>query len=270
MLDASRTSFAAEVAGRFARDALDSGEGEVCAVFRRSFYLRIPAPRHAGRFVCVGDASLGRGPLNALVGALLGEFRAPGLGEKIRVATQGCRLWQPPVPSGTVGAADLAALREAARGRVPEEGLGGLILGSYNGLSIHAQPALEALDAWLAGNGLAAQAEALIGLGPGLTPSGDDYFCGMLVALRACGRAAQGAALWRWLEPRLAERTSAISAAHLAAAAEGEAHEALHLCIAELFRKSGAWSAALSELDAVGHCSGWDALAGAAAVAETV
>src|SRR5258706_16408811 len=128
MLDASRTSFAAEVAGRFARDALDSGEGEVCAVFRRSFYLRIPAPRHGGRFVCVGDASLGRGPLNALVG----EFRAPGLGETIRVATQGCQLWQPPVPGNTVGVADLAALREAARGCVPEEGLGGLILGSYN------------------------------------------------------------------------------------------------------------------------------------------
>jgi hypothetical protein len=269
MLDASRTSFAAEVAGRFARDALDGGEGEVCAVFRRSFYLRVPGPRHAGRFVCVGDASLGRGPLNALVDARLGKFRAPGLGETIRVATQGCRLWQPPVPGNTVGAADLAALREAARGRVPEEGLGGLILGSYNGLSIHAQPALEALDAWLAGNALAAQAEALIGLGPGLTPSGDDYFGGMLVALRACGRAAQGAALWRWLEPRLPVRTSAISAAHLAAAAEGEAHEALHLCIAELFRKSGAWSAVLSELDAVGHCSGWDALAGAAAVART-
>lgn len=265
MLDTSRISFAAEVAGRFARDALDGGEGKVCAVFRRSFYLHVSGRRGAGRFVCVGDASLGRGPLNALVG----DFRAPMLGEKIRVAMHGCRLWQPPAPGNTAGAADLAALREAARGRIPEEGLGGLILGDYNGLSVHAQPALEALAAWLAGNELAAQAEALIGLGPGLTPSGDDYFAGMLVALRACGRAAQGAALWRWLEPRLAARTSAISAAHLTAAAEGEAHEALHLCIAELFRKDGAWDAVLPQLDAVGHCSGWDALAGAAAVART-
>jgi hypothetical protein len=265
MLDASRVSFAAEVAGRFARDALDGGAGEVCAVFRRSFYLRVADHSAAGRFVCVGDASLGRGPLNALVG----DFRAPALGEKLRVSTHGCKLWRPPEPVHTLGAADLAALRQAARGRVPEEGLGGLILGNYNGLSTHAQPALEALDAWLAGNELAAQAETLIGLGPGLTPSGDDYFGGMLVALRACGRAAQGAALWRWLEPRLRARTSAISAAHLAAAAEGEAHEAVHLCIAALFRKNGAWSTVLPQLDAVGHCSGWDALAGAAAVART-
>lgn len=265
MPDASRTSFAAEVAGRFARDALDGGEGEVCAVFRRSFYLHVADRSAAGRFVCVGDASLGHGPLNAL----LRDFRAPALGEKIRVATHGCRLWHPPLSGRTTGAADIAGLRDAARGRVPEEGLGGLIVGSYNGLSTHAQPALEALDAWLAGNELAAQAEALIGLGPGLTPSGDDYFGGMLVALRACGRAPQGAALWRWLEPRLPGRTSAISAAHLAAAAEGEAHETVHLCIAELFGKNGAWSAVLPQLDEVGHCSGWDALAGAAAVART-
>jgi hypothetical protein len=265
MLDASRRSFAAEVAGRFACDALDAGEGEVCAVFRRSFYLHVADRSAAGRFVCVGDASLGRGPLNALVS----DFRAPTLGEKIRVAMQGCALWQPPVMGNASDAADLAALREAARGRVPEEGLGGLIIGSHNSVSIHARPALEALDLWLAGNRLGPPAEALIGLGPGLTPSGDDYFGGMLVALHACGRAAQGAALWRWLEPRLAGRTSAISAAHLAGAAEGEAHEVLHLCIAELFTKNGAWSTVLPQLDAVGHCSGWDALAGAAAVAET-
>ena len=68
---------------------------------------------------------------------------------------------------------------------------------------------------------------------------------------------AQAAALWRWLEPRLSH-TSAISAAHLAAAATGQAHEALHRILdGDLDLKA---------LDAVGHCSGWDALAGAVAV----
>src|SRR4051812_9205580 len=143
MLDASRSLLAAEEAGRFARDALDGAEGEVCAVFRRSFYLHVADRGAAGRFVCVGDASLGRGPLNALVS----DFRSPALGEKIRVAMQRCRLWRPPVlREAAAGAADLGSLRQAARGRVPEEGLGGLILGSYNGLSTHAQPALQALD----------------------------------------------------------------------------------------------------------------------------
>jgi hypothetical protein len=80
----------------------------------------------------------------------------------------------------------------------------------------------------------------------------------MLVALRLSGRGAQADALWRWLEPRLAAHTSAISAAHLAAAAAGEAHEALHVAL------TGKWN--LDALAAVGHCSGWDALAGAVAV----
>jgi hypothetical protein len=118
---------------------------------------------------------------------------------------------------------------------------------------------VEALDEWLRhGLEIPAAAQSLVGLGPGLTPSGDDYLGGMMVALHAVARDARAAALWRWLQPRLAGRTSAISAAHLAAAAEGEAHEVLHRVLQN--------DAAPSLLDSVGHCSGWDALAGAAAV----
>jgi hypothetical protein len=68
----------------------------------------------------------------------------------------------------------------------------------------------------------------------------------------------QADGLWRWLEPRLKMRTSAISAAHLAAAAAGQAHEALHEVL------NG--SLDFKRLDDVGHTSGWDALAGATAV----
>src|SRR5882672_9985063 len=119
MLAALPMPFAAEVAGRFARDALGSGAGEVCAVFHRSFYLQFSGKHSA----CVGDASVGRGPLNALVD----DFRMPALGEKIRVATGNCRLWQPPALTKRP-AVDLSALRQAALGLVPEDGLGGLIL----------------------------------------------------------------------------------------------------------------------------------------------
>ena len=105
--------------------------------------------------------------------------------------------------------------------------------------------------------------------GPGLTPSGDDYLGGVLVALRWVGRGAQADSLWRWLEPRLAAGTSAISAAHLAAAAGGEAHEALH----EVLRDLSAWEAPdllpACAARRVGHTSGWDALAGIVAVART-
>jgi hypothetical protein len=244
-------SFAAEIAGRFAREALASGEGEVCAVFRRSFYLRLPGERYA----CVGDLSLGHGPLNALIANL----RIPVLGEHLSVSVGNATAWQP--PPHQPGQPKLNELKEAAKDRIPAEGLGCLILGAHNALSGHAQPALEALERWLVGNALGNEVEQLIGLGPGLTPSGDDYLGGMLVALRLTGRGMQAEGLWRWLQPRLKERTSAISAAHLAAAAAGEAHEALHDVL------NG--NLDLEKLNAVGHCSGWDGLAGAVAVLKT-
>ena len=253
-----RVPFTAEVVGRFAREAIAAGEGEVSVLLRRGFYLRFPGERYA----CAGDRSLGRGPLNAL----LAGFSMPRLGERISIDASRAELWTPPPPAPS-GAPALDALRRAASGRVPEEGLGCLVLGGHNGIAMHAQPALEALERWLVGNALERDAERLIGLGPGFTPSGDDFLGGMLVALRACARAPQAQSLWRWLEPLLATRTSAISAAHLAAAAQGEAHEALHPCLQLLFGGAGSWEPALEQVSRVGHCSGWDALAGAALVA---
>jgi hypothetical protein len=234
-------SFAASVAGRFARDALAAGEGEVCAAFRRSFYLRCPGERYA----CVGDATLGRGPLNALVA----DLRVPALGERVTVSVSA--LWHP--PAGPVQLPPLKGIR------VPAEGLGCLLTGEHNALAEHALPAIEALEQWLRhGLSVPDSAAALIGLGPGLTPSGDDYLGGMLIALRKLSRDAQANALWRWLEPRLAQGTSAISGAHLAAAAAGEGHEILHQVLLDPRR--------VQELDRIGHCSGWDAFAGASAV----
>jgi hypothetical protein len=245
----------ARIAGRFARDALALGEGEVCARFQRSVYLRLAGDRYA----CIGDAALGCGPLNALVDG----FAPPAIGERLQVDVRS--LWQPPA-APEHASADLGALRSAARGRAPAEGLGVLVVDQHNGLSGHAQPALEAIERWLVGNALAEETAMLIGLGPGLTPSGDDFLGGVMLALHHVHRAAQARSLWRWLEPRLT-RTSAISAAHLAAAAAGEGHEAFHAALEELFQRHDGWPAALERLAAIGHCSGWDALAGAVAVA---
>ena len=233
------------IVGRFAREALAEGACEVAAVFRRSYYLRSPA----GRYACIGDASLGRGPLNVL----MDHIELPVLGATKLLSVEGAMLWQPSLPKSI----DLDAIVEAARPHIPAEGLGCLIIGSHNALSVHAQPALEALERWLRGNALEAEAQGLIGLGPGLTPSGDDYLGGMMVALHVDGREPQARALWRWLQPRLS-RTTPISGAHLAAASAGEAHEALHNALAD--------PGAAKQLQTLGHCSGWDALAGAAAV----
>ncbi|MDH2424200.1 DUF2877 domain-containing protein [Sphaerisporangium sp. TRM90804] len=72
-------------------------------------------------------------------------------------------------------------------------------------------------------------AEQLMGLGPGLTPSGDDMLAGVLVALRHLGRATgTGRAVWLadWLAATVAfdarTRTTPISATLLHCAARGE------------------------------------------------
>jgi Protein of unknown function (DUF2877) len=246
-----------EIIGRFAREAAALGEGDVCVLLPRSFYLRFPGER----YVCVGDLALGRGPLNALVP----ELGMPRLGERIALSIAGAALWRP-AALGASGPPAVESLQKAAAHRVPEEGLGCLVLGKHNAVAMHAQPGLEALDRWIVGNTLEQEAEALIGLGPGITPSGDDYLGGVLVALRLSGRTTQAQSLWRWLEPRLAGRTSTLSAAHLAAAAEGEGHEALHECLHTLLGGARPWELVLGGLDGMGDCSGWDALAGAMAV----
>lgn len=253
-------SFAAEVAGRFARQALQGAAGEVCAVFRRSFYLRLPGER----YVCVGDRSLGCGPLNALVD----DFRLPAAGQCVHVEMARAQEWHPDAFSYD-DEIDLRNLEAASRDRVPAEGLGCTIVAAPNALAQHARPALEAIQRWLSGERLSSDAELLIGLGPGLTPSGDDYLGGVLIGLTAFGRAEDAAQLWRWLQPRLPAGTSAISAAHLEAAAAGEGHEALHACLACLNSSpaDADWQSPLAALDRVGHCSGWDGLAGVAAAA---
>ena len=89
----------ASVAGRFAREAAARGEGEVCAVFRRSFYARFPG----GRYACIGEPSLGRGPLNALVP----HFENPVIGKQILLSIED--LWHPPAIRGIP---DLEAIRQ--------------------------------------------------------------------------------------------------------------------------------------------------------------
>jgi hypothetical protein len=240
-------------AGRFAEEAASQGEGEVRAVLRTSAYVRFAGERYA----CIGDASLGDGPLNASVES----FALPTLGERVELDVQNARRWTaPPLPPD--------ALRNAARARVPREGLGGLVVDAHNALSGHAQPALDALERWLVGNALDDDAAMLVGLGPGFTPAGDNYLCGMLVALNQFQRSAQASALWRWLKPRLV-RTSPISAAHVSAAAIGEGAQALHLCLVALCNGGLAWDAVLPLLSGAHSTASWDALAGVVAVAKS-
>nr|WP_260408059.1 DUF2877 domain-containing protein [Planomonospora venezuelensis] len=107
-------------------------------------------------------------------------------------------------------------------------------------------------------------AEQLVGLGPGLTPSGDDVLAGLLVALRHLGAAAgAGRAVWLadWLAAAVTfdarSRTTPISATLLHCAARGEASgEVLAVLRALAGRQS--LEPALYRLLQLGHTSGAD------------
>lgn len=111
----------------------------------------------------------------------------------------------------------------------------------------------------------------LVGLGPGLTPSGDDFLAGVLVALHCFGASGLAA---RLAVPVLscAERgTNEISRAHLAAAAGGEGAAALHGLLTSLCTPGAPgmrdW---VSAIEAIGHSSGWDAVAGISLAAAAI
>lgn len=116
----------------------------------------------------------------------------------------------------------------------------------------------EAFLRWITGNG--EPDEALIGLGPGLTPAGDDFVGGAMIALRAFGHEDAADRIAAWALPLAQERTSRISRAHLECAARGEGHEALHDWL------NGFAPADLARLARIGHTSGLDAAVGAAAL----
>lgn len=241
------------VLGGAARRALAQGEARVFAAFERSCYVET-----AAGIACVGSASIGCGPLNAI---LARPQAVPRVGSTLRLCVEQAQAWIPPRATPV----DPSALIALWAGRRSREGLAGLV-DSPARVERHARRAAEAFIGWLQGGAALpapAAASALIGLGPGLTPAGDDFVGGALIALHARGRRDAAARIGRWALALAERRTGRISRAHLACAARGEGHEALHALLAA--RDPDAAVAAMDALDRVGHSSGWDAAAGALA-----
>ena len=101
---------------------------------------------------------------------------------------------------------------------------------------------------------------------PGAGPDaiGDDLIAGALIALRTllCHDAAEQ--LGAWALPLAATRTGAISRAHMAAAAAGRGGAAAPDPCGTCAAAEGDLERELDAADRIGHCSGWDALAGVA------
>jgi hypothetical protein len=124
-----------------------------------------------------------------------------------------------------------------------------------------AMPILRGLEDWIGGRSSQPDITQLVGLGPGLTPSGDDLLGAMLITLHTTGQQRLRESLSSDVSALLA-RTHPISAAHLDAALCGQGTAALHAVVAALV-SSGTLPAELrARLVALGARSGWEMLLG--------
>lgn len=272
-------------AGRIARRAMrDGARGAVRAVFERSFYITLE-----GQWICVGPQALGEGPLNA-------RWRTCGYGIDLPcraapVSLAGATLTiagrafanvelgpEPPTPGRRPWSVatlwkGLRCFDGLAPRLAPVEGLASLVAGgaASSRVAAEARAPVAHLDrlvraaAWSSThNPLDVRPlMPLLGLGPGLTPSGDDLLGGALVALDRIGRHDLRDATWLGLASEARSRTNEVALAHLAAAGEGECSPALAAAAEALL--CGACDelpGALAGVATIGHTSGWDALAG--------
>ena len=268
----------------------NDGEAEIIAVFERCFYVAAP-----GGILCIGLEALGDGPLHVLLSAPSTPLLWPRLGitRETKGWVRGRRLgissdltldltalpeWSPPAwPLATTASvrAGLAVIRMLAAPRCPTEGLSCLVMApgrtQRDRTAEAAAPLVHELQSALqhaiaksqVDVRLIRHATLLIGLGPGLTPSGDDLLGGMFLALSALKQTKLRDTLWAALEPELEQLTVEISSAHLAAAADGLAAAAVHAALNALLSNAAATLPHhLQALGALGHSSGFDTLAG--------
>jgi len=103
----------------------------------------------------------------------------------------------------------------------------------------------------------------LIGLGPGLTPSGDDFIVGVMLALRYCKYVSLLDVLVSLiLSEEVQCLTNKISYAYLKAAALGHVSSILYAAAHDFCVHSDQLSSSLGRLSSLGHSSGWDAFSG--------
>jgi Protein of unknown function (DUF2877) len=274
--------------GALARQFCQSvGRANVEAVFERSFYLRC-----GDEFMCVGAPAIGNGPLTLIgdLGPLARVGLQPGrpalicgrhirFGNAIRFDLDRCEPWHPPswpMSQPAIRLADTyAELARCAAVEAPREGFARYVFDAH-GPFMRPPPAerimrgrIADFEGWVVAvlnpdhasvDDLATPVEDLIGLGPGLTPSGDDFLVGALALLDALGERATHAALARAITGAPLARTSPLSRCFLGAAAAGHIGENLHRAVSSVM--VGDIDAAVAAAGQIGHSSGWDMMAG--------
>ena len=261
------------------------GVGSVSALFDSSFYIEIE-----GGLVCLGHTEMHTSSLNLVTDVPASvHWSASGLrtgdpvwisADRLRVgnrfvfSTDTATQWSPnPIPTTWTTASLKAGLdlaSEIGECLAPNEGLARFIQTprpQFDRLTVCAYAAspIDGFYHWLSNMHPGPNwPPGLLGLGPGLTPSGDDFIGGMMIAFHVIGNGRTAEKIWRVVKPHAANMTNAISCAHLQSAAEGYGSAALHHALAAILcgRKKDIRLAMIGAA-AIGHTSGWDALAGA-------
>jgi hypothetical protein len=234
--------------------------GTIDGVFRRA--VNVAAPAAPGRLIAILDDDLGlpygitcsaRGPggisglglaagMTVLVDAHGIHVPAAGARIGIDAATRIHPVALIPMPWGSPGA--VAARARLARSLVmegpPGAGLAPLLDpgAPRSAFAARVEAALASVTAALVAGEMAVAARegrALVGLGVGLTPSGDDALVGMTAALAATGHPSARVIARAWAVGA-AERTTTVGAALLAHAARLEFAGVLRAVLGAILR----------------------------------
>lgn len=254
--------------GWLARDALieTRGRARVVAPLARSAYLQAGAT-----LIWIGAAG---SPLHGRA-VVAGSAVPTSLADEVTLDFADAAMWKPEDRATVIDPRAVAAAAHSLRPRLGEvgtpEGFAILLTGQALRFPFDsAAPAARALA--LASHGedtdaATRAADELIGLGPGLTPAGDDFVGGLFFAREIFGPVGSRT---RWRAAgeivcaRARQATHPISAVLLTDLVAGRGHAPLH----DLARGLALGASAAALVDAarrlvrIGHSSGWDMLAG--------
>jgi hypothetical protein len=253
--------------------------GRVHSVFRRAVNL----VTHEGDLFTLAARGLGNAPHTALlpvhdvrsIGMAVGDAvqeRAGQLwiGERLALTFETASVWNCVLPRWRATpprvAANLAWLQDQLRQRrlLQRAAVGAFDRVVLDVLEERAGCLRDSLRE-REGAVAASQARSLLGLGPGLTPAGDDFLVGLFAVLHLpdspCEHWLQGGAVLHDAE----RATNEISLAALRCAGSGRVRDSIAVLLRELLRGGGApLEAALARVLAIGATSGCDIAAGLA------
>ncbi|XGX80025.1 hypothetical protein LQK93_02846 [Terrabacter sp. BE26] len=159
---------------------------------------------------------------------------------------------------------DVVATRPLRPGRVLPTAVGGGAAVPLPDAGVLGDLAHALTAAALAGRSVEPDVRGLVGAGRGLTPSGDDALCGVLLSLSAVESpdARRALASVRTVVRSVLPRTTSLSAALLVAAADGYAVPDVARLVTLLVGSGSTAPDLVERVLAIGHTSGRDLLAG--------